>query len=61
MAWLGTGCRADSHRIAQVSPCQPDNNAQSVYIGAWEHGCGECGDDVPVREASWGAIKALFR
>lgn len=52
---------ANSYWIAEASPCHPDNNGPGVYIGAYESGCLECGDEVPVQSASWGQIKALFR
>jgi hypothetical protein len=41
------------------SPGLPWNNAWDIYIGAQSIGCNEC--DTPVRERSWGAIKAMYR
>jgi hypothetical protein len=38
------------------SPCLPGGNACEVRIGAYGQGC-----DTPVREASWGSIKGMFR
>lgn len=39
------------------SPCLPGGNGCGVRIGAETEGCGA----TPVREASWGGIKAMFR
>ena len=42
------------------SPCLPTgDNPWGILIGALGAGCGPCGS--PVRESSWGAIKALYR
>ncbi|MBN2170032.1 MAG: right-handed parallel beta-helix repeat-containing protein [Candidatus Krumholzibacteriota bacterium] len=44
------------YSIAADSPCAPDNNECGTLIGAFDVGCG----GVPVREATWGAVKSLY-
>lgn len=45
--------------LCSNSPCLPANNSWGELIGAFPEGCGHC--DSPVRQTSWGAVKALFR
>jgi hypothetical protein len=52
---------ADSVYLGETSPCQPDNNSCAAYIGAFEIGCDDCGQEVPVAEISWGKLKAGYR
>ena len=47
----------EDYRIQEDSPCAPDNSPWGELIGAYEPGC----EPTAVREASWGAIKAMFR
>jgi hypothetical protein len=42
--------------IDAASPCAQANNPSCGLIGAWDVGC-----ESPVENASWGAIKALYR
>lgn len=39
------------------SPCSPGANVECGLVGAWGVGC----EVTPVRDASWGSIKALYR
>jgi predicted outer membrane repeat protein len=51
---------SDDYTLCANSPGLPDNNPWSVQIGAYDQGCDEC-DSRPVRAASWGVIKAMYR
>jgi hypothetical protein len=44
--------------LQEDSPCLPANNPWGQLIGAHEQGCE---GPVPVEDASWGAIKAMYR
>ena len=45
--------------LCENSQARPDNNPWSVLMGASSQHCGPC--DSPVREVSWGTIKARYR
>jgi hypothetical protein len=45
--------------LCSNSDCLPSENPWEVQIGARAQGCGECTS--PVHDASWGAVKSLFR
>jgi hypothetical protein len=45
------------YTVREDSPCLPENNICGQLIGALGQGC----DVVPVRDATWGTIKKLFR
>lgn len=45
--------------LCSNSPCLPANNSWGELIGAFPEGCDDC--DSPVKQTSWGALKALFR
>jgi len=49
----------DDFTLCEDSSGLPGNNAWTVPIGAYGQGCGPCGS--PVEDATWGAVKALFR
>jgi predicted outer membrane repeat protein len=59
-------CEADLGDLTlhQDSPCLPMNHPQGGdwgLIGAWDLGCSATGIGKSVEEASWGAIKAMYR
>jgi hypothetical protein len=45
------------YTVREDSPCLPENNICGQLIGALGEGC----EVVPVRDATWGTIKKLFR
>jgi predicted outer membrane repeat protein len=49
----------DDFALCQNSQALPDNNPWGYQLGATSQSCGPC--DSPVRELSWGRIKAVFR
>jgi hypothetical protein len=49
---------AGDYSVASNSPCLPENNACGVRIGPLGAACGE---QVPIVETSWGALKRRFR
>lgn len=50
---------ADDYTLCDDSFALPYNNIYMEQIGAYGMGCGACG--TPVEDATWGAVKALFR
>jgi predicted outer membrane repeat protein len=46
------------YALRSDSPCRPENNPACGLVGAWPVGCWA---PVPVRNTSWGAVKARFR
>lgn len=49
----------DYYYLCANSPGLADFNDYGQYIGTYRSACGECSS--PVRQVSWGAIKALYR
>ena len=56
---LFCSARVRDFSLCADSPCLPANNEWHELIGAVGVGCGPC--DTAVLDASWGAIKAMFR
>jgi len=50
---------SEDFNLCENSPCRSVNNDWGFLMGSFRQVCGEC--DSPVRETSWGAIKAMFR
>jgi predicted outer membrane repeat protein len=50
---------ADDYTLCDNSSAVWNNNLWGEQIGAFGSGCPECG--TPVEDATWGAVKALFR
>ena len=53
------GISSEVLTLCSNSPCLPAGNGCGVLIGAHDTDCGDC--DSLVEDASWGAIKAMFR
>lgn len=47
------------YNLCENSPARADNNPWGFLMGSHRQYCDEC--DSPVREISWGAIKAMYR
>jgi len=45
--------------LCSNSPCLQSGNVWTLPIGSKAQGCGDC--DSPVRDTTWGSIKALYR
>jgi predicted outer membrane repeat protein len=56
---LFCGVHSGDFALCENSQARPDNNPWNVLMGASSASCGPC--DSPVREASWGRIKARYR
>ncbi|HYW68955.1 MAG TPA: hypothetical protein VE960_05065, partial [bacterium] len=52
------GLPMDDLTVNEVSVCLPENNPWGEQIGAFGEGCTGA---VPVEQASWGSIKAMYR
>ncbi len=54
-------CEVATHdyTLCADSQCLPEVNSWGELVGASDAGCAAC--DTPVREASWGSLKGLFR
>jgi len=50
---------SDDYNLCENSPCRSVNNPWGFLMGSFRQICGEC--ESPVRETSWGSIKAMFR
>jgi predicted outer membrane repeat protein len=56
---LFCGFHADDFSLCENSQARPENNPWGVLMGSSSMSCGPC--DSPVRELSWGEIKAMYR